>query len=662
MDKAFDDVTGLEIPPGKDRLQLQVQPGAIKHLGIKLYHRPADVVSELVANAWDADSSIASITINQNEGTIKVYDDGDGMTYSEVQDLYLQMGRDRRAATGETHTSLGRPILGRKGIGKFSGLGIARTIRVDTVSKKTRERTVFEISPDFEVTTKNGLEDLVSTQRWYEPDESRHPGTTITLMGIEHSLDDRMIERFRTSLSRRFLLSENVTNMPFAISVNGNEIAEPYSEEKQFDFPKDLSEGEKAELHVERIDENGWAITTFKSHDVSWRIGYSRKPIKDEELRGVAIFAHGKLAQSAFFFDQRGGSSADLAKEYITGQIKMDFVDEELDLISPERQRLQFESQIGEEIKEWGLGLLSKLNNIWKKRRAEQKVSLVIEDPLNSGVKDRIDSLSSSEQRTIRGALEKIAKGSSKLDDDVFKNIASDLVTAYEKGRLKKLIDDIDRLDDPGDSQQILELISETGILADLQIGEAIKIKIEAIAELKDMITREVKENTVRDFIAEHPWIIHPKFETYKRETSLHKIISDFSSNPFVDTEEVYNGRIDLMLANTQRSDFLLLEFMRPGKRLDEGHIDRIKKYVFDIRQHLKYATTHEKHAGELSEAWLVAEYNTAPYVEELLEECRNKKIYFFSWETFLQNGLSAHVDSLSILKDRNNDPRIAAL
>ncbi len=38
-----------------------------------------------------------------------------------------------------------RPVLGRKGIGKFAGFGISDVIRVETTSGKTGERTIFEL-------------------------------------------------------------------------------------------------------------------------------------------------------------------------------------------------------------------------------------------------------------------------------------------------------------------------------------------------------------------------------------------------------------------------------------------------------------------------------------------------------------------------------------
>ncbi len=82
-------------------------------------------------------------------GEILVQDDGIGMTARECQDRYLYVGQNRRGADPTARSAAkNRHVLGRKGIGKFAGFGIARVMRVTTVSAKTGERTVFELRLD----------------------------------------------------------------------------------------------------------------------------------------------------------------------------------------------------------------------------------------------------------------------------------------------------------------------------------------------------------------------------------------------------------------------------------------------------------------------------------------------------------------------------------
>ncbi len=165
----------------------------IEHLGIQMYQSPVNAVAELIANARDADATVVAIslpTIAVDGGAeLIVNDNGVGMTFEEFQEHYLQVGRNRRGNDPEELTDgLKRPVLGRKGIGKFAGFGIARTMVVETVSRRTGERTAFRM----------GLEELLGVEyigtegkqieviSYDGPDEDRreHSGTVLHLSDL----------------------------------------------------------------------------------------------------------------------------------------------------------------------------------------------------------------------------------------------------------------------------------------------------------------------------------------------------------------------------------------------------------------------------------------------------------------------------------------------
>src|SRR5207245_735760 len=111
--------------PYKLTLDLRV----LDHLGIKLYSNAAAVLSEAVANAWDADAELGKVGIGQTRITIE--DNGIGMDLKQVNDRFLSVGYDKRAEEGET-SGKGRPFMGRKGIGKLALFSIADEIEVQT--------------------------------------------------------------------------------------------------------------------------------------------------------------------------------------------------------------------------------------------------------------------------------------------------------------------------------------------------------------------------------------------------------------------------------------------------------------------------------------------------------------------------------------------------
>nr|VFK19414.1 MAG: Histidine kinase-, DNA gyrase B-, and HSP90-like ATPase [Candidatus Kentron sp. LFY] len=70
----------------------------LNHLGLNLYSNVPSVLSEVVANAWDADAENVRITIDPTAGNEKIViqDDGHGMTPEDVNSKYLLVGYQRR--------------------------------------------------------------------------------------------------------------------------------------------------------------------------------------------------------------------------------------------------------------------------------------------------------------------------------------------------------------------------------------------------------------------------------------------------------------------------------------------------------------------------------------------------------------------------------------
>jgi HSP90 family molecular chaperone len=107
----------------------------LNHLGINLYSNVPSVLSETVANAWDADAQLVEIIIDKIKGTITITDDGHGMDLADINGKYLTVGYRRRDVgnQGATSPSLNRPVMGRKGIGKLSLFSISRDISIYTI-------------------------------------------------------------------------------------------------------------------------------------------------------------------------------------------------------------------------------------------------------------------------------------------------------------------------------------------------------------------------------------------------------------------------------------------------------------------------------------------------------------------------------------------------
>jgi HSP90 family molecular chaperone len=70
-----------------DTYTLQLDLKVLDHLGINLYSNAAAVLSEAVANAYDADSESVNLQIDNDK--IVIEDDGIGMNLNQVNERFL---------------------------------------------------------------------------------------------------------------------------------------------------------------------------------------------------------------------------------------------------------------------------------------------------------------------------------------------------------------------------------------------------------------------------------------------------------------------------------------------------------------------------------------------------------------------------------------------
>ena len=90
------------------KYEMTISLQIVEHLGLNLYSNTSAVISEAVANAWDADAKTVEITLEKDCITIK--DDGCGMDTDDINNKYL---------TVPITPMLNRKVMGRKGIGKL---------------------------------------------------------------------------------------------------------------------------------------------------------------------------------------------------------------------------------------------------------------------------------------------------------------------------------------------------------------------------------------------------------------------------------------------------------------------------------------------------------------------------------------------------------------
>lgn len=122
-----------------DKYTFNISLSVLNHLGRNLYRNIITVIGEAISNSWDADAHNIWITIDRENNYMAIEDDGNGMSGEDFQEKFLKIGYSKRK-NGNYRSTLNRPFIGRKGIGKLALLSCAQKIHI--ASKKVGEDVV----------------------------------------------------------------------------------------------------------------------------------------------------------------------------------------------------------------------------------------------------------------------------------------------------------------------------------------------------------------------------------------------------------------------------------------------------------------------------------------------------------------------------------------
>lgn len=337
-------------------LFLSFDPRTIEHLGLRMYSHLPNALAELIANAYDADAENVKVMLfDEDDKAIIVEDDGLGMSYSEVNEKFLRIGRNRREE-GETESPKGRKITGRKGLGKLAFFGIGKKITVCT--KKYGKKVTFFLNWDELIGTQAG-QDYKPSYRIEDCGTTEH-GTEIRLSDLKRK-SHFDAEGLAISLAKLFNFSASdfaVTlfhNEDFAIEIDSKLKYQGLETDFEWTFPEFL---ERSSIDYENAsDFRGLVMTTVK-------------PLKPG-LRGITLFANGRMVNQPEFF---GLSESSHFFSYATGWIDADFIDSwEVDVISTNRQSIDWENPATSDLKRVLQELIGEIHRDWRQKRQKKR-------------------------------------------------------------------------------------------------------------------------------------------------------------------------------------------------------------------------------------------------------------------------------------------------
>lgn len=337
---------------------MSFDPKTIQHLGIRMYSTLPPVIAELIANSYDADAENVLITLLDVDGKkeIIVEDDGLGMTFTELNEKFLRIGRNRRDEEGIQKTPKGRKIIGKKGLGKLSFFGIAQEVELNT--RKNGKQNSFVM---------NWGEIKNSTKSEYNPktitkdqrcDLEDH-GTKITLKDVKRETDF-VPNTLADGISRSFIVDPE-----FKIRIKHNN-EEPIIVENERKYS---TLNKEVEWYVPR-DTEVFDLEYEHKDKVTGYLFATELPIPPRtNMKGITLFSRKKLVNMPEYFSD---STSSHIFSYLTGWLEVDFIDDlEEDVISTNRQSLNWDHPEMEKLRDYLSKLVSKIERDWRIKRGE---------------------------------------------------------------------------------------------------------------------------------------------------------------------------------------------------------------------------------------------------------------------------------------------------
>lgn len=176
-------------------------PEILQRLGEELVPHADLGILELVRNAYDADATLCTVTLQTvgNAAEVVVEDNGDGMSESDIRSGWLLLGKSSKTAS--RFTKGGRRKVGEKGLGRLAALRLGREVELTTRCREASGAGTLEASLTIDwgrFDNAEAVDDVplsIRTQR-----TNGLPGTKIRITRLPQPLSEGDIRRLARSM------------------------------------------------------------------------------------------------------------------------------------------------------------------------------------------------------------------------------------------------------------------------------------------------------------------------------------------------------------------------------------------------------------------------------------------------------------------------------
>lgn len=633
---------------------MTISLNVLEHLGIGLYSNIPAVLSEVVANAWDADATRVEIVVDKDKDKIVISDNGKGMTHKDINDKYLMVGYSKRKAEGGT-TEKGRLAMGRKGIGKLSVFSIAEIVEVWSVKDGEVSGLRMKVSK-----IREQIENKASDQTYYpEPLDSQgvdiQIGTQITLHQVNKELT-RTVEFLKKRLARRFsVIGKRGADDKdiFEIVINGEEITP-----KDRDFYNKLEFLWHFGLLDKEVESECTALQQKRQLDSILKVDGINYPVSgwigtvkeqrdiDDENNSIVVFAHGKLVQEDILKDLKEGG---VFSKYIIGEINADFMDldDRPDIVTSDRQKVKETDIRYQELKNLIRTAVTRVGSDWSDWRVQIGQKRALENPAVKEWYERLGRDKKKLAERIFGRLESLKGVTEETKSELYKST----ILAFEKLAYKDSLSALENIEDPKDFELLGKLFGSIDEVEAVYYYEIAKGRLEVIEQFKTMLPEE-RERVLQQFIFEKLWLLNPSWERAASNFRIEEVVqTEFDGVTAKLTDEERKGRIDIRY-RTAAGKHIIIELKKYDRKVTVFELsEQLAKYRSALRKCLE-----KKFPGESKSIECIAILGSPPTHPEGQAEAdkyfRDGGYRYLTYDTLIQDSLSSYGEYLNKQKE----------
>lgn len=562
----------------KYKISMDMQ--VLNHLGLNLYSSMPAVISEVVANAWDADAQNVRITISSDSDII-IADDGCGMNLEDINDRFLKVGYRKRNERARTPI-YDRAVMGRKGIGKLSLFSIAYNITI--LSNKNGERNALQIDT-------RELDAAIQKGNDYNPTELEPSKVDFDGNGTKIILTDlkKRTLSLRKFLSRRLARRFSVIGEQynFHVWINGNEIKpedREYLSKAQYlwvygdEHYKDklLEQTNDSILKKFFIHKNKLTIGGTEFDVWGW-IATSEEPnaLKDEDetVNRIAIMVRGKMAKEDILSEF---SETGLYAKYVFGEISAEFLDldEESDITTSNRQDFFEDDERYLALHEFIKEELRSIKNAWIDLRNQLGT---IEANKIVVVKEWYDDLGKDDKRAAEKLFGKINQLT--VENNEKRELIRHSILAFETLKLQTCLGEFDTIS----PEDISAFIHAAEVLNSIESSYYYKIvyeRLSVIKKMKEVTDENALEKVVQELLSQHLWLLDPAWDRGTESPSVEEAIkTQFDVINSQLTSEEKDCRLDVRYKKASNRH-VIIELKRSGRAVRSLELlEQMRKY-----------------------------------------------------------------------------------